>query len=130
VHRPYRIGPPAHRERERRFDQRRGSSRARGYTVAWDAASKDHLRVHPLCLGCEAVGNTTPARLVDHVEPHKGDMAKFWDRTMWQSACRWHHDVVKKRLESLFANGELTVSDLWLNSAAAVAMTRSMRGVR
>jgi 5-methylcytosine-specific restriction protein A len=73
---------------------------------------------------------TVRAVLVDHVDPHKGDMVKFWNRDMWQSSCRWHHDVVKKRLEAMLDRGEVAVADLWLTSAAAVALSILMRGQR
>lgn len=76
------------------------------------------------------MGWTVAADLVDHVEPHKGDMTKFWDATMWQSCCRWHHDVVKQRLEKMWAKGLIGIRDLWLNSTTAIDLTRSMRGHR
>lgn len=123
VHRPFRIGPHKREPRE----VSRGSSRQRGYTAEWDRAAKGHLRLHPLCLGCEAVGVTAIAVLVDHVEPHKGDMVKFWNRGMWQSACRWHHDVVKPRLEAMMVEGTVSVADLWLNSTVAIDMTSTLR---
>lgn len=104
-------------------DERRGSARERGYTTAWDKAAKTFLSSHPLCLGCSAIGRVVPSALVDHVEPHRGDMAKFWDAEMWQPSCRWHHDVVKKHLEGRFDQGALVVADLWLDSRAAQAAT-------
>jgi 5-methylcytosine-specific restriction protein A len=61
--------------------------------------------------------------LVDHVEPHKGDPAKFWNAELWQPSCKWHHDLVKQILERAFARGKLKVADLWLSSAAAVRLT-------
>jgi 5-methylcytosine-specific restriction endonuclease McrA len=64
--------------------------------------------------------------VTDHVIPHKGDMAVFWDRAQWQSACTWHHDVVKQRLELRYAKGELKAADLWLNSTAASELTRRL----
>ncbi len=105
------------------YDADRGSARERGYTTRWDAAAKGHRRAHPLCLGCEAIGRVTAAEVTDHVEPHKGDQHKFWDAEMWQSACRWHHDVVKQRLEIMFGNGEIAVADLWLDSSVAIRLT-------
>ncbi len=66
--------------------------------------------------------------LVDHVEPHKGDSAKFWNTSMWQSSCKWHHDVVKQRLELMFDRGQATVADLWLNSPVALKVAAKLRG--
>jgi hypothetical protein len=109
------------------YDARRGSARERGYDAQWDKASALFRRLHPLCLGCQAVGLIVACELVDHVLPHKGDMVLFWDQSRWQPACRWHHDVVKQLLEVLFANGRAVEADLWLNSAKAIAITKRER---
>lgn len=85
------------------------------------------MRNSPLCVGCQAIGLIVAADLVDHVEPHKGDTAKFWDTGKWQSSCRWHHDVVKQRLELMWMRGEITAADLWLDSAVAIRITRQLR---
>jgi 5-methylcytosine-specific restriction endonuclease McrA len=110
------------------YEARRGSARERCYDTVWDKASRGHRRSHPLCLGCQAVGRVTAAELTDHVVPHKGDQAIFWNRSLWQSACRWHHDVVKQKLEALWAQGKLGEAELWLNSASAIALTRELGG--
>lgn len=109
------------------YDQRRGSARERGYNTRWEKARRTFLARSPLCLGCEAVGRVEPAVLVDHVEPHGGDSDRFWDTSKWQGCCKWHHDVVKQRLEDRFARGGLAASDLRLDSLAAVALTRNLR---
>lgn len=108
------------------YDAGRGSARERGYGAAWDKASIGFRRSHPLCLGCEAVGRFTPSEVTDHVEPHKGNQIKFWNTERWQPACAWHHDVVKQRLEAMFARCEIVVDDLWLNSAIAIKLTREL----
>ncbi len=108
-----------------RFDgDRRGNSRSRGYTTAWDKSSASFKVRHAHCLGCEAIGKLSATEVVDHVEPHKGDQVKFWNTAMWQPACRWHHDVIKPRLERLFADGEIAVDELWLNSPTAIRLSR------
>lgn len=118
--------PPA-AERSRDYDRWRGSARQRGYDRSWERAAEQHRIDNPLCLGCEAAGLVVPTELVDHVEPHRGDMVKFWNRARWQSSCRWHHDVVKPRLEAMLDRGELQVDDLWLDSPAALALAASLR---
>ena len=40
-----------------------------------------------------------PATLVDHIIPHKGDQALFWDWRNWQSLCTPCHNRVKQRKE-------------------------------
>lgn len=104
--------------------EQRGSARYRGYDTRWDKNVETFKQHNPWCLGCAAIGKRTPTDLVDHVEPHKGDQTKFWNTAMWQPSCRWHHDVIKRALERSFEVGELTVADLWLNSKAAIAMSR------
>ena len=43
----------------------------------------DHL--HP--------GVVTPAAVVDHVLPHRGDWSLFWDESNWQPLCKPCHDA-------------------------------------
>lgn len=122
-----RVFRPAHlssrQEASRQYEQRRGSARVRGYTAQWDRAAHSFKCDHPLCLGCEAVGVLTPTDVVDHVEPHKGDVTLFWDVDNWQVGCAWHHDVVKKRLEAMWMRGEIETDQLRLDSAAAKRLT-------
>ena len=48
---------------------------------------------------CEQLGTLTPANVVDHIVPHKGDQALFWDRGNWQALCGHCHDSHKRRQE-------------------------------
>lgn len=48
---------------------------------------------------CHADGFTKAAVEVDHIEPHKGSAALFWDIENWQGLCRYHHRVIKARME-------------------------------
>lgn len=101
------IRPPRHQhtgyqtsvQRSRDHDQRRGSSRERGYTAQWEKARKLYLAAHPLCTMCERDGRLTPATLVDHVLAHRGDQRLFWDQSNWQALCKPHHDRDKQRQE-------------------------------
>ncbi len=121
-------GQRSRAERRQDDDRRRGSARSRGYDARWDRAAADFRRDHPLCLGCEAVGRIEATTVTDHVVPHKGDMVLFWDRTRWQPACGWHHDVVKQRLEAMYAAGEIGEEALRLDSPEAVRLTRALDG--
>lgn len=76
------------------------SSTARGYGYAWQQARNGHLRNNPLCVMCQAQGVIALATVVDHSEPHRGDMAIFWDKSRWQSLCKHCHDSAKQRMES------------------------------
>lgn len=57
------------------------------------------LATHPLCVMCDKEGKVEPARVADHVRPHRGDAALFWDETNLQSLCRPHHDRDKQATE-------------------------------
>ncbi len=116
-----------HRESAAEYDSRRGSARERGYSARWDKAARLYLAAHPLCLGCAAAGRIEPAVLVDHIEPHKGNEARFWDAGNWQPLCRWHHDSVKQRLENMWQRHQVGVSALRIDSPAALALTSDMR---
>lgn len=49
-----------------------------------------------MCLESEAV---TPAEVVDHITPHKGDESLFFDPNNLQSLCKSHHDREKKMMD-------------------------------
>lgn len=81
-------------ERKARFDRKRPGSSARGYGRAWETARAEFLKAHPFCRRCGA-----PAVVVDHIRPHRGDRALFWDRANWQPLCTAHHSGAKQREE-------------------------------
>lgn len=112
------------RQSDQAYDKLRGSSSARGYDWRWSKAARQHLSANPLCVGCLARGRPVAAVLVDHQVPHKGDMALFWDQSKWQSLCKWDHDVVKQKLETMFARGLISVADLRLDSAVAIRIAK------
>ncbi len=75
------------------------SSHERGYTYAWSKARAAYLARHPLCVMCEAQGKITPAAVVDHIIPHEGSKALFWDADNWQALCKRCHDTEKAEIE-------------------------------
>ncbi|MCB5173657.1 HNH endonuclease [Microvirga lenta] len=92
--------PLEHEAGNRDSDRRRGSARERGYNTRWDKARKIYLQHNPLCVMCQKEGRVTPATVVDHIKPHKGDTALFWDiEDNWQSLCAPHHNRDKQREE-------------------------------
>lgn len=68
-------------------------------SVRWRKARAQYLVVNPLCVMCEARGRVTPATVVDHKIPHKGDYDLFWDRDNWQSLCDNDHNTIKQMQE-------------------------------
>jgi 5-methylcytosine-specific restriction protein A len=75
----------------------RPSPSRRGYTRKWGRARQRYLGAHPLCAGCLEIGVIEPATEVDHIIPHRGDQALFWDSTNWQGLCKSCHS--KKTME-------------------------------
>lgn len=81
-------------------DDRRKSSAQRGYGYRWQKYREHFLREHPLCVYCERLGKVTPATVVDHKVPHRGDKGLFWEPENHQALCKHCHDSVKKAEES------------------------------
>lgn len=69
------------------------------YGSAWQRARAAYLRKHPLCKHHEARGLVVAATVVDHIVPHRRDMALFWDSGNWQPLCAPCHDSWKQRQE-------------------------------
>jgi 5-methylcytosine-specific restriction endonuclease McrA len=44
------------------------------------------------CVDCLAQGRRMFAQVVDHVIPHQGDLALFWDRRNWAPRCASCHN--------------------------------------
>jgi 5-methylcytosine-specific restriction protein A len=65
-------------------------------TYRWQRLRKQQLGRHPLCAMC--LPKAVPARVCDHIEPHKGNVDKFWNGP-FQSLCKPCHDGLKQRIE-------------------------------
>lgn len=100
------------RERERRYYV--GSSNGHGqltheaptepryyppvhYGRRWQRVAKQYLADHPFCVTCQQEGHVTIATQCDHVIPHRGDPALFWDPENWQPLCRPCHSAKTAR---------------------------------
>ena len=73
-------------------DRLRGGADARGYNARWRRERDVFLQLHPLCAECMREGKLTPATVVDHIIPHRGDQRLFWDQANWQPLCKDCHD--------------------------------------
>lgn len=62
----------------------------------WRAKRAAQLQKEPLCRYCQEQGRITAADVADHIEPHRGDLAKFW-RGALQSLCHECHSSRKQR---------------------------------
>ncbi|MDR5881110.1 HNH endonuclease [Caballeronia sp. LZ032] len=97
----------------------KSSSTQRGYGYKWQKARGAFLAAHPFCAFClrdagimatsiEAIVLACTERrialpyasVVDHMDPHRGDMHVFWDSSRWQSLCARHHSSEKQRQEA------------------------------
>lgn len=64
-------------------------------TARWARIRRHQLLEYPLCKFCLERGRVTPAEICDHVEPHHGDVNKFW-LGPFQSLCKACHDSAKR----------------------------------
>lgn len=69
------------------------------YGERWKRARIVFLRDNPLCVECLKFKRRTPATVVDHKVPHRGDSVLFWRRSNWQPLCKRCHDSYKQRVE-------------------------------
>jgi 5-methylcytosine-specific restriction protein A len=77
----------------REYERRRGSASARGYGRRWRKARAAFLREHPICeIYCKDKNLVTASTVVDHIQPHRGDLDLFWDQSNWQAGCKPCHD--------------------------------------
>ena len=87
------------RERDKRYDAKRGSARQRGYDHRWAKCRALFLQKNPLCALHEQRGELVAASVVDHVKPHRGNAQLFWDEANWQSLCAPCHSSAKQSQE-------------------------------
>jgi 5-methylcytosine-specific restriction enzyme A len=69
-------------------------------TKTWRAMRLQQLQSQPLCAYCASLGIVTAATVADHVIPHRGNLALFYDAGNLQSLCKPCHDSVKAREEN------------------------------
>jgi 5-methylcytosine-specific restriction protein A len=83
---------PQHAQATRQHYKRHYSgTRGLNYGRRWQKVRLLFLQQHPLCVLCEAEHMVEPATDVDHIQPHRGDYALFWDESNWQPLCKRHH---------------------------------------
>jgi 5-methylcytosine-specific restriction protein A len=88
------------REQRQAYERERSTTQTRQlYDGAWDRASKAWRGEHPLCRYCLLDDIVTPATLVDHFWPHRGDPDLFWNRLYWVESCDPCHSGMKQAVE-------------------------------
>lgn len=68
-------------------------------TARWKRLRQWQLSQEPLCLMCLECDIVTEATVADHVEPHRGAQALFWDPDNLQSLCAGCHSRFKQQQE-------------------------------
>ena len=99
-HRPgcYRLQPcPAHYRTPFASVRTPSGTNTLYQSRAWRTARAAFLATHPWCCYCWRSSNATPATIVDHRRPHRGDFTLFWDRGNWQPLCKPCHDAKTAR---------------------------------
>lgn len=61
------------------------------YTSVWQRRRKNQLVQQPLCEKCRKAGRVTAARVVHHIEPHKGSWELFCNSPL-ESLCEVCHN--------------------------------------
>jgi 5-methylcytosine-specific restriction endonuclease McrA len=100
------------------------------YGARWREASAAWLQQYPLCVLCLVRGELNrravaagPADrrplVVDHIEPHRGDITRFWDQDNWQTLCAACHNSEKHSHEQLGGTGAAWVAKLRDEMAAS-----------
>jgi 5-methylcytosine-specific restriction endonuclease McrA len=86
-------------------------------TSAWQKLRRRQLKLNPLCKFCDRKKILTIATVADHIQPHRGNMEKFFDIDNLQSLCKTCHDSTKQRLEKSgdFGCDEQGFPESWRN---------------
>lgn len=74
---------------------RRWYKLARWQKLRWSILVRDHFT----CKMCERIEGNTSQLVGDHIKPHRGDEAMFWDANNIQCLCKSCHDRLKQAEE-------------------------------
>jgi 5-methylcytosine-specific restriction protein A len=93
-----------HEKKARAHYPTRPSEHANLYNYGWTKIRRVFLMQHPICKRCEDKGRLTPATVVDHIVPHKGDTALFYDPANFQPLCASCHAIKTNKEDGGFGN--------------------------
>lgn len=85
----------------------RYSNHGNMYGSEWRKIRAVFLKANPLCVECFSKGFITPANVVDHIKPHKGNKNLFWDESNYQALCKPCHDRKTATEDGGFGNRRL-----------------------
>lgn len=69
-------------------------------TALWKKLRKQHLLKQPLCKECKKKNIIKTAIVVDHIQPHRGSRALFFDTDNYQSLCISCHNKKSRKEEN------------------------------
>lgn len=69
-------------------------------STRWRKIRNSVLNAEPLCRLCLKSGKETPSSVADHIEPHKNDLALFYNRENLQGICASCHSGIKRMEEN------------------------------
>jgi 5-methylcytosine-specific restriction enzyme A len=80
-------------QREKSYEQDRGTAAARGYDAEWQAKRAAYLRAHPRCVQCGA-----PATEAHHVRPKRAGGTDEWSNL--RALCKSCHSAVTAKAQA------------------------------
>lgn len=87
-----------------RVNYKRNADYTSMYNWQWKKIRSRFLKENPLCVICYGKGNLTPANIVDHIRPHKGDKDLFYNQDNYQALCKQCHDSKTATEDGGFGN--------------------------
>lgn len=97
---PRRIAAPLGADRDQRRDKvlawRAWYKTARWQRLRWDVLVRDGFTCR---CGCGLMEADSSQLVADHIRPHRGDEALFWDPANLQCLRKWCHDRAKQAAE-------------------------------
>ena len=91
-------------DKRKQYDKQRPAYHAWYSTARWRVLRIKYLSMNPLCVLCKADGRLTPATVVDHKTPHKGNKGLFYDVDNFQALCKQCHDSKTAKEDGGFSN--------------------------
>lgn len=74
------------------------------YDRRWQAYRRMYLAEHPLCVNPFGDHGIKAAECVDHIKPHRGDLALFWSESNLQALCSACHGKKTAQEDGGFGN--------------------------
>lgn len=112
---PKQFKPPHLRIKSgNKFNDRKGIDAL--YGEEWRKYRSIFLNVNKTCYVCDS-----PATVVDHLTPHKGDFKLFWKVDNFAPLCKSHHDTITNLFDRRHTRGTLPLKKFeWMAGMRAM----------